>query len=148
MSRWTAEFVTLREACGLSQTRLSALFQWPLRTVQALETDFRRVQKKHIDALRNLDDLIRYRAGVVLQPVMSRTKDAEPVALIRYRDEKKYLRTERDHAKAGLCMDCYHAMLGRVIDGLNRLGVRYVVRFNNDPAEVPEPAEVEEAEVE
>jgi hypothetical protein len=60
--------------------------------------------------------------------------------VIRYRTADAYATGQPGHAGAGLTMAAYHAMLWRVIAGLARLGVRYVVRWSDDAAEVANEA--------
>ncbi len=98
----------------------------------------RGVNKGAGDKFRNLDDLIWARATLILQPparVPQGTR--ERVELTRYRTAEAYATGQPGYAGAGLSMAAYHAMLGRVIDGLGRLGVRYVVRWSDD---VPQQA--------
>jgi hypothetical protein len=102
--------------------------------VKAWEYDQLAVQKAAGDKLRNLDDLIRDRVTLILQPLARDKRVGARVDLIRYLTSESYAAAQLAHAAAGLSMAAYHAMLCRVIDGLARLGVRYAVRWPDEDA--------------
>ncbi len=131
----SAEFLTLRQACGLTQAEASALLGMSQKSIEAWERGRLAVNKAAGDKLRNLDDLIRDRVTLILQPLARGKQQGERVNLIRYRTPESYAAAQPAHAAAGLSMAAYHAMLCRVIDGLARLGVRYSVQWPGDIAE-------------
>ena len=134
-----AEFITLREMCGLTQSGAAEAIGASHRAVQHWEAGERAVPKAKIDAMRNLDDLIRLRATLILEPHAMREAPNRRVDLLRYRCPEDYEAAEPGHVAAGLSWQAYHAMLWRVMDGLARLRVRYLVRW-------PEEIEAEAAE--
>jgi DNA-binding XRE family transcriptional regulator len=131
MRAGSAEFITLREACGLTQVGAAELIGCSHRAVQHWEGGERTVPLKRITVLRNLDDLIRDRATGVIQPLVPKKGRPDRVELIRYRTTESYAAGQPGHAEAGLPMASYNAMLARVMDGLSRLGIRYAVRWSD-----------------
>jgi hypothetical protein len=130
-----AEFITLRHACGLTQSEAAGLLGVSKRSVEVWEGGQLAVKKAAGDRLKNLDDLIRAQATLILAPLARRKHPGERVNLIRYRTPESYAAAQRGHATAGLSTAAYHAMLCRVIDGLARLDVRYAITWADQDAE-------------
>lgn len=135
-----AEFITLRQACGLTQQEAGQILGAALRTVQHWEAGRNAVPKSASDGLKNLDDLIRAQASLVLEPLARlRRPPADPVALLRYRSPEGYAGSAL--AQAGLPFPAHVAFLWRIMDGLSRLGIRWVVRWYDEATTMGEEPE-------
>lgn len=129
-----AEWITLREACGLTQAQAGAVVGAAHRTVQHWEGGRNGIPLAAANALRNLDDLIRQQATLALEPLARRARPTnDAVVLTRYRSEADYAGSAE--ALAGLPWAAHAALLWRVMDGLSRLRVPYTVGWAAPGAE-------------
>lgn len=121
-----AEFITLRQACGLTQSAVGEYLGVGLRTVQHWEAARNAISTEAAEKLRALDKQVRDAASAVLAPI-ARGGRPKRVQLTRYRTPEEYAGS--DAAKAGLPFLAYNALLWRVMDGLARLGVPYAIAW-------------------
>jgi transcriptional regulator with XRE-family HTH domain len=136
-----AEFITLRQACGLTQQEAGEILGVAHRTVQNWEGARNAIPKSDSDGLRNLDDLIRAQASAVLEPLArKRPGSVAPVQLVRYRSVETFVLARLSGAVGlshALPWPAHIAVLWRVMDGLSRLGIRYSVQWAEDQAAGP-----------
>jgi len=126
----SAEYRTIREACGLSQQAAATFHDVALATIKHWETG-----RNHIPPGAE-EEIGRLNAGMeraVLEVIdLYSDKGAEhgesdAVALVRYRSEETYAgsRAGRD----GLPHSCHNALIGRWKLALERVGARVVITW-------------------
>jgi hypothetical protein len=119
----SAEYKTIREACGLSQQAAAAFHCVALRTVQHWEEGRNGVPAGVADEIRRLD--ARIERGVI--DAVDLYKDPrgqhgtpDAVALVRYRTAESYSGSRP--GLEGLLYPCHGALIGRMRIALERIG--------------------------
>jgi len=130
-----AGFITLREACGLTQHETGLYLHCTLRAVQNWEGGTRSIPDAAARALLDLDALIREQVSAIVLP-LSEKNVTVTVPLIRYRTDEAYAGS--DHAESRMPRLAYHAMIGRAMDAIIRLGHEYRVDWANDTSQAAE----------
>ena len=129
----SAEFRTLREACGLTRVEANDLLGMNSAKaigIQQWEAGTRSVSSEGASHIRYLDGLIRERVDSIARPLLSIT-DPGTVRLTRYRTREAYEAGEPEHVAAGLPFACWPATLARLTDGLARLRIKYVISWDD-----------------
>jgi transcriptional regulator with XRE-family HTH domain len=126
----SAEYKTIREACGLSQQGAAGYHNVALRTVQHWEEGRNGIPAGMAEAIRRLDALIE--RGVIetidlYQDRLAKHETSDPVALVRYRTAESYVgsRPERE----GVLYPCHGALIGRTRIALERIGATVCISF-------------------
>ena len=131
-----AGFITLREACGLTQHETGLYLHCTLRAVQNWEGGTRGIPDAAARALQDLDALIRERVSEIVLP-LSEKNVTVTVPLIRYRSDEAYAASHRAE-ETGLPRQAYHAMLWRAMDAITRLGHEYRVDWADGTGQTAE----------
>ena len=126
----SAEFRTLREACGLSQQAAADFHQVALRTIAHWETGRNAVPVGAAQELLDLNASIE--RGV--QNILSLARELsekhgapEAIALTRYRSTEDYAGSRA--AREGLLWPCHNALVARAMIALQRVGFTVAVAW-------------------
>jgi hypothetical protein len=119
----SAEYKTLREACGLSQQAAAGFHNVALRTVQHWEEGRNGVPDGVADEIRRLDATIERSVLETIdlyEDMRDKHQTLDAVALVRYRTPESYRGSRPD--REGLLFPCHGALIGRMRIALERLG--------------------------
>lgn len=126
----SAEYRTLREACGLSQQEAATFHDVSLRTIAHWETGRNNIPAGAAQELLDLNAIIE--RGV--QNVMTLVAELavqhgapDQVALVRYRSPGDYAGSRAD--LDGLPWTCHNAMIGRVMVRMTRERIPFVIAW-------------------
>lgn len=119
----SAEYRTLREACGLSQQDAVVFHGVSPRTIQHWETGRNNVPAGAAQELRDLNALIE--RGVqnwlaLASEVVAKHGALDGIRLFRYRTAEDYAGSKPD--LEGLPWPCHNALIGRVLAAMRRDG--------------------------
>lgn len=121
----SAEYRTLREACGLSQQAATDFHHVALRTIQHWESGRNAVPAGAADEILRLDASLERAVLEALDLYADkRAEHGAPaeVALVRYRDADAYAGSRPD--REGLPFGSHGALIGRLRTAFARIGVR------------------------
>jgi hypothetical protein len=126
----SAEYRTLREACGLSKQNAATFHNVALRTIEHWEAGKNPVPDGAAEELRlldlNIDGAVQHKLDRF--PASSQAK---PFTLKRHRTAEEYVGSR--HHRLGLPFPCDGVVAARAADLLKRKGERFVI-FWADPA--------------
>lgn len=122
----SAEYRTLREACGLTVLAAAALHKVAERTVVHWETGRNGIPDAAADELLRLNARME---RAVLEVVDLYREQGKPdvVALTRYRTAEAFAASRA--AREGFAHPCHNALIGRMMTALERLGARVTVAW-------------------
>jgi DNA-binding XRE family transcriptional regulator len=124
----SAEYRTLREACGLSQQGAADFHDVALRTVVHWETGRNNIPPKAAQKLRELNEAIERSVAVIVaktRELSDQHGKPDAVALARYRTAEDYAGSRPD--SEGLPWACHNALIGRALVALERAEFRVEV---------------------
>ncbi len=130
----SAEYRTLREACGLSQQEAATFHDVALRTISHWETGRNNIPAGAAQELLDLNALIERGVQNVMTLVAEIAAEhgpADEVALTRYRSLVDYAGSRAD--REGLPWPCHNAMIGRVVVRMTRERLPFVVAWSAAP---------------
>jgi hypothetical protein len=119
----SAEYRTLREACGLTVRDAAAFHRVAERTIVHWESERNGIPDGAAEELRELNATIEHGVVTALKLAAEvRPRDGEPdaVALVRFRTPERYAGSRP--AGEGLSHACHNAMIGRIMAALERAG--------------------------
>ena len=130
----SAEYRTLREACGLSQQDAAIFHDVSLRTIAHWETGRNNIPAGAARELRALND--RIEQGVtniqtLIGELAGQHGQPEQIALTRYRTLADYAGSRAD--REGLPWPCHNALIARAMLAIERTGRTVVISYG-DPA--------------
>ncbi len=126
----SAEYKTLREACGLSQQAATQFHSVALRTIQHWETGRNAVPSGAADEILRLDASLERAVLEALDLYADkRAEHGEPaeVALVRYRDADAYTGSRPN--REGLPFGAHGALIGRLRAAFSRIGVPVTIAW-------------------
>jgi transcriptional regulator with XRE-family HTH domain len=119
----SAEYKTIREACGLSQQAAAEFHNVALRTVQHWEEGRHGVPPGVAEEIRRLDATIErsvLEAIDLYEDLKAKHQAPDAVGLVRYRTAEIYRGSRAD--REGLLFGCHAALIGRLRTALERIG--------------------------
>ena len=119
----SAEYKTIREACGLSQQAAASYHNVALRTVQHWEEGRNGIPAGVADEIRRLDAQIERSVIETIElyeDVRTSHGTSDTVALVRHRTSESYSGSRPD--REGLLFPCHAALIGRTRIALERIG--------------------------
>ena len=129
-----AEYRTMREACGLSQSDAATFHDVALRTISHWESGRNNVPAGAAAELMGLNARLEQGVQNTLTTVSELTAEhgaPAVVALTRYRSAEDYAGCRA--AAEGLPWPCHNALIGRVMVALDRIGLRAEVSWAPPP---------------
>jgi transcriptional regulator with XRE-family HTH domain len=116
----SAEYRTLREACGLSQQAAAAFHGVAVRTITHWETGRNNIPSGAAEEIERLNANIERAVLDTAKTLKSQHGEPHAVALTRYRTDAGYAGGRA--AAEGLPHCCHNALVGRAKIALERLG--------------------------
>ena len=128
----SAEYRTIREACGLSQQAAAAFHDVAIRTIAHWESGRNSVPAGAAEEIGRLNALIEravLEAIDLVQDMKCDHGEPDAVALTRYHSEDAYAGSRA--AREGLPHACHNALIGRTKVALERIGARVEIAWGD-----------------
>lgn len=126
----SAEYLTLRKACGLSQRGAAAFHGVAPRTIPHWETARNNIPEGAAEELRHLNATIERAVRETLDLYMEQKAihgEPDAVTLICYRTPESY--ADSRAGREGLAHPCHNALIGRMMIALERIGARVTIAW-------------------